>query len=247
MGVRRRDTQADTCRLGRVVELCGLPGAGKTTLARALVQELAGRGHRVRAGALSIAPDVPAQRRILLKAAFAMREALAHPMCTAAAVDAIARSEQRRIDDVPARALQWTVTQWLLRAARRTPGLHVFDEGVIQALWSLALRGNPGRMLHTLEASRGWVRPDLVVVVEAPLDVVRDRLVSRRSNHARSQALDPTRQWLELERGERQLDGLVSWWRGVHGPHSVTRVRDDGDLAGVATRIGEISSPGRIS
>jgi hypothetical protein len=235
----RQHAQTDTRQPGRVIELCGLPGAGKSTLARKLVQELADRGHTAYAGASAIAPTSPAPRRVAVKAALAMAETLAHPACTAASVTAVFRSGQSHTADVPARALQWTVTQRLLRAARRTPGLHVFDEGVIQALWSLGLCGDARPVLRALDGSRAWARPDLVVVLEAPLDVVLERLVSRPSRHSRIQALDPILWRPALARGQWLLDQLVSWWSGVYGQDGVARVRGPEDVADLVTRVGE--------
>lgn len=245
MFAAHRDTRAGTRRAGRVVEMCGLPGAGKTTLARTLVQELTDNAYSVRIGPVAIAPDVPAPRRLAVKAALALCEILAHPACTAASVAAISRSKQWLAADVPARALQWTLAQRLLRAARRKPALHVLDEGVVQALWSLGLRGDVGPVLDALEHTAGWIGPDLVVVVEAPLDVIRDRLTSRRSRHSRTQALGPMRQSLELERGARVLDHLISWWSGINGPDSIARVRDHQDVACLVAPVDEVLQPPR--
>lgn len=230
----------DVPRAGGVVELCGLPGAGKTTLARALVRTLTDNGHTVRTGPVATGPDVPAPRRLAVKAALALRETLAHPACTVASVAAISRSAQEKPADLPARALQWTLAQRSLRAAPRRPSLHVLDEGAVQALWSLGLRGDVGPMLRAWEHTPGWVGPDLVVVVEAPLDVIHDRLAARPSRHSRTQTLDPMRQLLELERGERLLDRLVSWWSGIHGPDSIARIRDHEDVARLVRRVDEL-------
>lgn len=224
---------------GWVVELCGLPGAGKSTFAEALVRELTCEEYGVRTGPAAIAPEAAAPRRLAAKGALTLREALAHPACTRTAVAALARSKQWQAADFPARAVQWTITQRVLRAARSKPLLHVVDEGVVQALWSVGLRGDVDPVLHALQRTAGWVGPDLVVVVDAPLDVIRGRLAARRSRHSRTQALDPPAQLLELVRGMRQLERVVSWWADNHGPQSIARIRDHRDVASLVTHVGE--------
>ena len=51
--------------------------------------------------------------------------------------------------------------------------------------------------------------PDLLVVVQAPLDVLLRRLDDRPSRHSRTQRLAPDRRGAELERGLLLLDRLV--------------------------------------
>jgi thymidylate kinase len=228
---------------GLVIELCGLPGAGKSTLADALISELGSRGHAVRSGPSAIAPTVRATRRILVKASFALAETLTHPKSSAACIAAIARTRQPTFADLLRCSVQWIVTQRLLRAGRREPGVCVVDEGVLQVLWSIGLRGNPESVLHTLASSQVWAGPDLVIVVAAPLEVVGERLASRGSRHARTQFLDPVGQRTELEYGERLLDRLVEWWRTNNNTAgSLARVRDDMGVAEIAAYVVQLMS-----
>lgn len=227
---------------GSVIELCGLPGAGKTTLASALVHELAGYDLSVRTGASAVAAEVPGLRRVSVKMALTLAEMLAHPAGTASCTASIARSNPPSVADLGHRAVQWAVTQRLLRAAHRRAGLHVFDEGLIQTLWSVGLRGNVDHTLRALDTLHGWTGPDLLVVVEAPEDVVLERLVSRGSRHARSQALDPARRRIELEHGQRLLDLLVDWWSTANTAASVIRVPHGENGADVATRVAALVS-----
>jgi thymidylate kinase len=238
----KRETQPATQRRGLVVELCGLPGAGKSTLADALISELGSRGHAVRSGASTIAPTVRATRRILVKASFVLAETVAHPKFSAACIAAIARTRQPTFADLLRCSVQWIVTQRLLRAARRGPGVHVVDEGVLQVLWSIGLRGNPESVLHTVASSQVRAGPDLVIVVTAPLEVVGERLASRGSRHARTQSLDPVGQRTELEYGEWLLDRLVEWWPTNNTAGSLARVRDDMGVAEIAACVVQLMS-----
>ena len=53
--------------MGTVVEFCGLPGAGKSTIARALVGALRLRGVLAESGVRPPAPPMPAQLAPILR------------------------------------------------------------------------------------------------------------------------------------------------------------------------------------
>jgi DNA polymerase III delta prime subunit len=214
-----------------VVELCGLPGVGKTTTAHRLLRDLRDRGYPIQGDTSPVAPAVPVRRRVTTKAVLAFAETLTHPAATASGVLSIARSNQPSTAAVLRRALQWTVTQRLLRVARNQAGVHIFDEGALQALWSIGLRGSLDPVLRDLNSSSAWASPDLVAVVDAPVEVVRDRLQARGSRHARSQSLDSARQQAELERGRRLLDELVAWWCAWNDADRIIRVPYDANVS----------------
>ena len=48
-------------------------------------------------------------------------------------------------------------------------------------------------------------------MVEAPLDLIRERLAARSSRHSRTQRLDSESQIEELRRGRELLDMLTTW------------------------------------
>ncbi|HYJ68136.1 MAG TPA: hypothetical protein VEX15_10810, partial [Nocardioidaceae bacterium] len=54
-------------------------------------------------------------------------------------------------------------------------------------------------------------RPDLLVVVEAPVGVIRERLAARSSRHSRTQRLDAESQIEELRRGRELLESVATW------------------------------------
>lgn len=204
-------------RLSRavIVELCGLPGAGKTSLASAL-------GH-VQDGAsflrptLGIAPDVSAERRLARKLGLVAVETIRRPVLEAKIASRIGRSGQPGTVEAVSRWVQWASTQSLMGRARGTPQVHLFDEGVVQALWSLALRGDPAATLGTLSGSVGrWSFPDVVIVLDPPVELLVRRLRDRRSAHSRLQRLsDDAELHAELVRGRALLDRLITWWRSA--------------------------------
>ncbi len=223
------DTAADGAARGALlIEFCGLPGAGKSHLAGALLASLRREGIPARAGDASIAPDIAPVRRIPRKLLAAGREVLSDPAGAARVGLAIARAERDAVD-VVSRSLQWFVTQRVLDRAAGRAGVHVFGEGVLQALWSIGLRGDPDALLELLDAGAArWIRPRVLVVVNAPTDVADARLGARRSSHSRTQALGAAERTAELRRGRELLESLVEWWRASSREGEIVEV-DNGD------------------
>ena len=212
-----------------LIEFCGLPGAGKSHLAAALMDGLGRRGIPVAAGDASISPDVAPTWRIPRKLLAAGQAVLGDPAGSARAGLAISRAE-RAAGDVASRSLQWFVTQRILDRASGRAGVHVFQEGVLQALWSIGLRGDPDGLLEVLGSGAvTWVRPQVLVVVNAPIEVAAARLGARPSSHSRTQALGTGERAAELRRGRELLGRLVEWWRASSGEgEDIIRV-DNGD------------------
>jgi hypothetical protein len=145
-GVSPGATADGAARGALLIEFCGLPGAGKSHLAGALLAGLRREGIPARAGDASIAPNIAPVRRFPRKLLAAGRDVLSDPAWAARVGLAIARAERDAVD-VVSRSLQWFVTQWVLDRAAGRPGVHVFEEGVLQALWSIGLRGDPDGLL----------------------------------------------------------------------------------------------------
>lgn len=198
-----------------IVELCGLPGAGKSSLASALgnVQD----GLPLARPTRGIAPDVKATRRLARKLGLVAVETIRRPVLEAEIARRIGRSGQPGRMEAVSRWVQWASTQSLMGSARRSPQVHLFDEGVVQALWSLGLRGDPAGTLGTLGGSVSrWSFPDVVVVLDPPVELLARRLRDRRSAHSRLQRLsDDAELHAELVRGRALLERLITWWRSA--------------------------------
>jgi thymidylate kinase len=194
------------------VELVGLPGAGKSRLARTLTEGLTRRGISVTQPQASLGPSVPTGRRLARKAVASGATALAAPVTTARVVRGVVRSGQPTRADLAKRVVQWLVAQEAMARAARHAGPSIVDEGLVQALWSTGLRGDVEPVLAVLDRSRRWFSPDLLVVVTVPPELALSRLVARSSQHSRTQLLPEHERLVELERGARLLDRLVDWW-----------------------------------
>ena len=175
-----------------IVELCGLPGAGKTWLASALGQE---EGTLVTSmPALGIGPEVPTARRLSRKLGLVAAASIRRPALEATMAKRIWRSGQPRPGDTASRWVQWTGTQALMSRARQAPGVHLFDEGVIQALY---LRNTASKT------------PLLAAVGPLQFEVVQFRLESEYGAESR---LEPAPfsvvRWLPVGITEDELDAL---------------------------------------
>jgi thymidylate kinase len=228
-----------------VVELCGLPGAGKTTLADAVVGTLRARGVEAEVGDRGVSAAVPRARRLLRKAAAASRVLLADPV-DAARVARVLGGGQRSSRDAVALPAQWWVTQWLLREGRRRrTGVVVLEEGALQALWSAGLRSSRTSAAELVATAATSPVPDLVVHLDLPTRLAMRRMGARGSRHSRVQHVPDTEQPDLLQAGAVLLEELLDEWRG----RGLSRVLVlDGTrpdcAAELATAIGGLIVPG---
>jgi hypothetical protein len=151
------------------------------------------------------------------------------------------------------RCVQWAITQRLLTSAGGSARVHLFDEGLLQALWSVGLRGDVTPTLRVLEQRSGhYAMPDLVVAVHVSIDEIEDRLAARLSRHSRLQERrDPIVRKRELARGAELVGSLVAWWQHMApGPGRLIEIRNDPgrDLHGEAIALlGMIASRANLA
>jgi thymidylate kinase len=195
---------------GLTVELAGIPGAGKSRLAQTLAAGLTARGVPVLQPQALLGPATPTARRLARKVGASLSAAVLDPRTSARAVRAIARSGQPGAGDVAGRVVQWMVAQHVMGGAHRRMAVSLVDEGLIQSLWSIGLRGDVGPVLAALAPGRVR-RPDAVVVVRVEPEVALARLTARTSRHSRTQLLPESERLAELTRGNRVLERLVEW------------------------------------
>ena len=193
--------------VGYVVEFCGLPGAGKSTLARAVVAQLRLRGLPTTDVMATLGPDAARSARVARK--FGATVAGLGETSSARVVMGVAlRSAQEDRRDQLARPANLLVVRHAVARARRRPGVHVLDQGPLQEWWSAALRANDNRVLKMAAKDRA-PRSHLVVEVRAPIDLLVDRLEARGERQSRLEALDTAARVIALQRGEALLAGLI--------------------------------------
>ncbi len=223
--------------MGVVVELCGLPGAGKSTLARAVVARLRLAGIPTVEVMAPLGPSAARGARSRRKAA-ALAGSLVEPGSIRIAADLVVRSRQHSWRDRVARPVNLLVVRHEVAKGRRAPGFHVLDQGPVQEWWSAALRADADRVL-AWAATDPAPRADLLVRIDAPVGVLLERLARRAVRQSRLEGLDRDALAAELGRGEALLDVLCG--QLVHSPGTPqTRVLRVGGLeAGAADLVTE--------
>lgn len=204
------------------VELVGIPGSGKSRRARNLAERLGERGAAVGQPQARLAPSVPTGRRLARKAVACGSTAATEPGTAVRVVGSILRSGQPGPGQALGRVVQWLVAEDVATRAARRPGVSIVDEGLVQALWSIGLRGDVRPVLAVLDAAPRRAPAGLLVVVRVPPELALARLAARSSRHSRTQLLDESERLAELERGARLLDELVDWWSGRCPDRTVT-------------------------
>ncbi len=218
------------------VEFLGLPGVGKSTLSHRVAAHLAAAGRLVSQSSYELAHDVGPGPRRWRKSIHVIAELLRHPIAAWRAARAVQRTTQ---PDLSTRLRLWF--NWLLvldlgRAASRRQGVHLFDQGILQAIWSIALEDRDEAALSLLAAPAARsALPDLVVVVDADLDVVAKRLDRRQGRDSR---VERTRNGISLlQRGDQLVAAIRKQVRRDHAIEVVEARTDEADLEQLAARI----------
>jgi len=193
-----------------VVEFCGLPGSGKTTVAKHTQEALLAQGVACVIADAGISARAPRRMRVARRTWAAVRQTTRHPLGTVDSTRLIASVGQPSRRDTVAGVAQWLAVRDLVSRAHRVPGVHLLEEGIIQRTWTIALRArsDPSQGIWRGLPSRS--RSDLVLYVDAPVALAESRLGQRASRHSRTQQLPAELRRAELERGRELLEHLLS-------------------------------------
>lgn len=207
---------------GLSVEFLGLPGAGKSGVSKRAAELIRDAGIPVVETAFDLTHKSGVLARRWRKAAYVAREILLHPRYSSRSVRAIVATRQRTASDLFGAVWNWLFVSNLLRRGRHVPGVHMLDEGIFQALWSVGF-GASVEGLSSVTGGAGPLLPvpDVVVIVSARPSTVEQRLRSRGVRQSRLEdRLGVDRRILErsealLEEVRGILKGLVRAGRNV--------------------------------
>lgn len=188
-----------------IIELFGPPGAGKTTFARALTMRLRESGHVAELMTLSHRPaerrlspeprsPAPAELRViaaplrLSRPLFEMLAIARHPLALSHDIGAATGFMKL----LPPRNLAVAVrlSQYIMRLSnswnRAAAAGHIvlFDQGFVQLVCSLVLLGRSADEPLVAQALDASPRSDLLIRLDAPLDLLSARLKERESRQS---------------------------------------------------------------
>jgi hypothetical protein len=163
-----------------IVEFVGMPGSGKSTLAHATAELLRARGLPVWEPTYAMDHQTPHGPRQLRKLSHAVSALLTRRRSAVAFAAAALRSGQRHPGELGAVMVNWWYLLDVHRRAMVTPGVHLLDQGLLQALWSLGYGARHPKAAFDnaptmLPRSPRYMVVSLRVATETALERVRAR------------------------------------------------------------------------
>lgn len=182
-----RDLIAPDPRL--LIEFVGLPGSGKSTISHEFADALRDSGREVREPVWTNYRLLSERDRRSRKIRIALRESILHRLQAFRGLRSILGTDQSRPADYPSMLLNWFYIAGLCREAARHSGVTVFDQGILQALWSVAYGSSAATRMSIDEWSclAGDCLPpgSVAVIVEADAATLKARLARRGGGRGR--------------------------------------------------------------
>jgi len=230
-------------RNGLIVEFLGLPGVGKSTLSHRVAGILRQKGIPVYEPTYVLVYRLRKYKRILRKMLFVGLEVLHNPGHSFLSAKAIVSSKQILSKDVIKTLVTWLYLSSLRQAHSRIAGVHLFDESIHQALWSIGFGAREKELASIANGLLGLNHPShIVVVVEASLKTIEARLGARLIRHSRLEKKLPDDPHI-LVRAENLLEEIKRLEGHIFPQHETMRIvinndRDE-DFETNVVRIGE--------
>lgn len=189
------------------IELVGLPGAGKSTMANSLTSRLDGSNIRY-SNPIARVNDMPALRRIPTKFGYSVLYSLSHPIWSSRSIISLQLPDLVTSPETRSVALNWLFVNGVRQWSRYASDMVILDQGPLQAYWSALLSEDPRfrRVFDLILEEQYRSGRTLLVEVTASPDILRRRLAEREPRASRIRP--DLAEGYTLERGLRAFSEL---------------------------------------
>ena len=211
-----------------VVEFVGLPGVGKSALSHRVAEIMQQRGFQVEQPTYVVHHGMHRWERYLLKLLVVPAEMVLHPAHAARSARAILRTRQSSAGDFIGLTVNWFFMCSLLRRAKARGGVQFFDEGLVNALWSIGFRASADNTPRILEELARQHSSDVAAaLIEADIPTVKERLASRKNSESRLDRASRDDDWGRAAVALEQVKATLRALADQGAPIRVIPVRND--------------------
>lgn len=169
-----------------IIEFFGHPGAGKSTISHKLAQELRHSGQKVSEPSYTLVTDLHLIPSLLIRLTKMSNQIIKQPRQSYCSILNIWNSDQKSVNNLLRTTYYHLFTMAEYNRIDMNKNIHIFDQGLIQSVWSILLTGEVEVKLNQFIKNFPSIRSNwVVVVVNASEEVIRDRLRQRFFNTTR--------------------------------------------------------------
>jgi len=227
-----------------VVEFIGLPGSGKSALAHAVGRVLRERGVVVHEPTYTLAHEKGETTRQAVKARQALTTLVRSPSESLSWFRTFAGSRQARRSDLIKLTINWLHLTAVVEQAKRSSGIVLLDQGLLQALWSIEYEAGTSVLDGSGLAERlASCLPEraALVLTEVSLATTARRLTQRPGAASRVEQASDGEAQRALARAREVLNRVEELAAAVATYRAIPLMRvandEDGGLAAAAQRL----------